>query len=126
MLLQNASWIVVLGYPLSQNLSIIFLQFCRNSRASEQIPLIRRICPKWNAVFQCSLVFRFVMEVVLCVCGFFENRRMNSSVLDAYGSVEEIYGCVGNFVSEFYRWVLVVKVRNEFFQLTFCTCPYEE
>ena len=54
-------------------------------------------------------MFRFVMEVVLCVCGFFENQGMNSSVLDVYGSVEEICGCVRNFASEFYRWVLVLK-----------------
>ena len=37
----------------------------------------------------------------VCLWVFFENQRMNSSVLDVYSSVEEIYGCVGNFVSEF-------------------------
>ena len=46
-------------------------------------------------------MFRSVKEIVLFVCGLFENRGMNSSVLDVYGSVEKIYGCVGNFVSEF-------------------------
>ena len=35
------------------------------------------------------------MEVVLCVRGFFENRGVTSSVLDVYGSVKNIYGCVG-------------------------------
>ena len=39
----------------------------------------------------------------------FENRGMNSPVLDVYGSVEEFCGCVGNFVSEFYRWVFFVN-----------------
>ena len=52
MLLPNASWIVILGYPLSLNLSSIFLQFCRNSRASEQIRLIRRICPNGMLFFR--------------------------------------------------------------------------
>ena len=49
----------------------------------------------------------------VCLWFFLENRRMNSSVLDVYSSVEEIYGCVGNFASEFIDgcWLLRLEMN---------------
>ena len=67
------------------------MQFFINSFASEQIRLIRRICPKGILFFERKWVFRLVMEVILFICWFCKYCGVESSVLYVDSGVKKVY-----------------------------------